>query len=241
MNQKVNQQFKSSLQTKLGYTFKQPAWLQQALTHRSAHSQNYERLEFVGDAILDYVITLMLFEAFPNLPEGRLSVLRTHLVKEATLAEVARELGLGKALILGVGELKSGGYDRASILADALEAIFAAIRFDADLPTAERVIRQLFAERVQQIQVQQPDKDHKTRLQEALQAHRLPTPKYRIERQTGEGSDSHFDVSCDLGELGHITYASGSSRRAAEQECAKQALQWLNEQQAKSTQFNKRR
>lgn len=229
------QQYVQILQQRLGYTFVQAALLQQALTHRSADKRNYERLEFVGDGILNVVVAQMLYDVFPDLPEGRLSVLRTHLVKEATLATIARELGVGDALILGVGELKSGGHDRASILADALEAIFAAIRMDSDFATAERVIQRLFAERVHQIDQNLPAKDHKTRLQEALQARRLPVPKYRIEQQTGAGNDALFDVSCDLGQLGHLTYARGHSRREAEQECARQALLWL-EQNAASTQ-----
>ena len=183
----------------------------------------------------------MLYDTFPDLPEGRLSVLRTHLVKEAALAEMARELGVGAALTLGVGELKSGGHDRPSILADALEALFAAIRLDADLPTVERIIQQLFSQRIAHIDQHQPAKDNKTRLQEALQACRLPLPKYRIEKQTGEGEHAQFDVSCDLGELGKITYAHAHSRREAEQECARQALLWLEEHQPALSKNNKKR
>ena len=124
------------VQAQLGYRFRNPALLRQALTHRSHSARNNERFEFVGDSILDYVVAKMLFDAFPNLPEGRLSPMRAQLVKEATLAETARSIGIGSALNLGVGELKSGGSDRDSILADAMEALFAAISFDSDFAAA---------------------------------------------------------------------------------------------------------
>lgn len=215
------------VQRKLGYTFRRPAHLTQALTHRSFSAQNNERLEFVGDSILNYTVARMLFDAFPKLPEGKLSRLRANLVNQDTLAEIAVSLELGGALYLGVGELKSGGASRPSILADALEALFAAVSFDADFDAAEQVVRRLFAERVGKVNVDAQAKDAKTQLQEVLQGRRLALPKYRIEKQTGEGSSAVFDVSCDLGELGYISYAQGSSRRAAEQQCAKQALAWL--------------
>lgn len=219
----------NALQRNIGHTFANPDLLVQALTHRSRSSRNYERLEFIGDSILDYVIALMLCEAFPKLPEGKLSPLRAALVKEATLAQIARSLNLGDALLLGVGELKSGGRDRASILADVLEALFAAVSLDGGLPAAETLIRRLFAEHIRHLDTGSTAKDAKTRLQEFLQAHKLPLPKYRIEKQTGEGNTAWFDVACDLGELGHIEYAAAASRRAAEQQCAEQALKWLEQ------------
>ncbi|XXQ69442.1 ribonuclease III [Neisseriaceae bacterium B1] len=228
MKSDPRQQYLTALQQQLGYTFRDTRWLNQALTHRSYNAQNYERLEFIGDSILDYVVAKMLYDAFPKLPEGRLSPLRSQLVKEATLAEIARELGVGKALLLGVGEIKSGGHDRASILADALEALFAAISLDADFQAAERVVKQLFSEKIKYLNTDSQAKDPKTQLQELLQARRLALPKYRIDKQTGEGNEARFDVSCDLGELGKIFYANESSRRAAEQKCAKQALVWLD-------------
>ncbi|WP_032137758.1 ribonuclease III [Kingella negevensis] len=233
MKSDIRLQYFRPIQDKIGYTFKNIKLLQQALTHRSYSAQNNERFEFIGDSILDYVVAKMLYDAFPNLPEGRLSPLRAQLVKEATLAEIARELGLGNALYLGMGELKSGGNDRASILADAMEALFAAISFDADFHTAENVVRGLFADKVRHLNTNTQAKDAKTRLQEWLQGKRFALPKYRIEKQTGEGNDARFDVSCDLGELGQIFYAQAHSRRAAEQECAQQALAWLEEKFAK--------
>lgn len=218
------------LQNNLKYTFKNKQLLLQSLTHRSHSAENYERLEFIGDSILDYVVASMLYETFSKLPEGRLSPLRAQLVKEATLAEIARELQIGPALLLGAGELRSGGHDRASILADALEAIFAAISLDSDFHTAERVIRALFSNRIKKLDISKTAKDPKTQLQEWLQGHKKSLPKYRIEQQIGEGSDTRFDVSCDLGELAHITYATAHSRRMAEQDCAAQALVWLKQQ-----------
>lgn len=230
MNEQQRQQHLTHLQKKLAYQFHNKNLLNLALTHRSFQAANNERLEFIGDSILDYVIAKMLFDAFPNLPEGRLSPLRAQLVREATLAEIAQTLNLGDTLLLGIGEQKSGGHQRPSILADALEAIFAAISLDSDFATAEHVVRQLFTERIRNIDVNSnTEKDNKTQLQERLQAKRLALPKYRIEQQTGQGESVQFEVSCDLGELGYITYAKGSSRRAAEQECAKQALIWLDQ------------
>ena len=216
------------MQKKINYTFKNIDLLNRALTHRSFSAHNYERLEFIGDSILDYVIAQMLYDTFPSLPEGRLSQMRSQLVKEATLAEIARELNLGQALFLGGGEIKSGGNDRTSILADVLEALFAAISLDSNFQAAQTVIRQLFDDRIKQLNTHTQAKDCKTQLQEFLQAKKFALPKYRIEHQEGEGEFIRFDVSCDLGELGHITYAHANSRRAAEQECAKQALAWLN-------------
>lgn len=221
------------LQQKLGHTFACPELLNQALTHRSAQAHNNERLEFIGDGILNYVVAKMLYDAFPKLPEGRLSPLRSQLVKESTLADIARELNLGTVLVLGIGELKSGGHDRASILADAMEAIFAAISLDKDFQTAQNVIEHLYAPRIKSLNTNTQAKDAKSQLQEWLQARKQLPPKYRIEKQTGEGSNARFDVSCDLGEINKIFYANAGSRRAAEQLCAEQALVWLQQKHSK--------
>ncbi|MBF0802833.1 MULTISPECIES: ribonuclease III [unclassified Neisseria] len=226
----VKQPALQQLQQRLGHTFQRPELLEQALTHRSFSSRNNERFEFVGDAILNYTVAKMLFETFPELPEGRLSRMRANLVNQETLAGVAVSLNVGGALFLGSGELKSGGFNRPSILADALEAIFAAISFDAGFNTAEQTVRRLFAQRVTGADAEgQGGKDAKTLLQETLQARRLALPKYRIEAQHGEGCHTEFTVSCDLGELGCITTAKAGSRRTAEQQAAKQALAWLSE------------
>ncbi|QEY24298.1 ribonuclease III [Neisseria animalis] len=223
----IKQQAHSVIQKYLGYEFGNIELLKQALTHRSFHAKNNERFEFVGDAILNYTVAKMLFEAFPKLSEGELSRLRANLVNEGVLAEIALEMNVGNGLYLGAGELKSGGFRRPSILADAMEAMFAAVSFDADFGSAEKVVRRLFAERVKRVDLKNQGKDSKTALQEALQARRMALPKYRIEEQIGHANDSRFVISCDLGETGFICHAEGVSRKAAEQQAAKTALEWL--------------
>ena len=215
------------IQQQLGYDFANPGLLKQALTHRSYAAQNNERFEFVGDSILNYTVAKMLFDAFPKLSEGELSRLRANLVNEGTLAEIALEMQVGDGLFLGTGELKSGGFRRPSILADAMEAMFAAVSFDADFAAAEHVVRRLFAERVKSVDFKNQGKDNKTVLQEALQARRFALPKYRIEEQVGDVHDIQFVISCDLGELGFVCTAQGVSRKTAEQEAAKEAMAWL--------------
>lgn len=212
------------LQKAIAYTFRQPEWLVLAMTHRSHSSSNNERLEFVGDGILNYTVARMLYDAFPKLPEGKLSRLRANLVNQEVLSEIAQELSLGDALLLGHGELKSGGFNRPSILADALEALFAAVSFDADFQAAESLVRRLYRQRVADSDLSPQAKDAKSRLQEALQAERMPLPKYRIVRQSGEAHEQEFEVSCDLGETGIITHAVALNRRAAEQSAAELAL-----------------
>nr|WP_134227933.1 ribonuclease III [Crenobacter cavernae] len=209
----------------LGYRFDNPAWLKQALTHRSYGTPHNERLEFVGDSILNYTVARMLFDRFPALPEGDLSRLRANLVNQNTLAEIAAELKFGDYLFLGEGELKSGGFNRPSILADALEATFAAVSFDSDFARAEAVVRHLYAGRIAAIDPTRHAKDAKTRLQEALQARRLPLPKYRILAQSGEAHEQWFRVLCDLAEIRIETEGEGASRRAAEQQAAEVALE----------------
>ena len=225
----LKQQAHQRIQQHLGYAFRRIELLQQALTHRSFNAKHNERFEFVGDAILNYTIAKMLFDAFPKLTEGDLSRLRANLVNEGVLAEIALEMNVGDGLYLGTGELKSGGFRRPSILADAMEAMFAAVSFDADFATAEKVIRHLFAGRVKSVDFKNQGKDNKTTLQEALQARRLALPKYRIEEQIGTANDSQFVISCDLGELGFICKAQGVSRKNAEQEAAAEALKWLEQ------------
>lgn len=226
-NDVLKQQAHAAIQKSLGYVFKDEALLRQALTHRSFCGKHNERFEFVGDSILNYTVARMLFDVFPKLTEGELSRLRASLVNESVLAEIALDINVGDGLYLGTGELKSGGFRRPSILADAMEAMFAAVSFDADFYAAEKVVRHLFAERVRCADFQNQAKDGKTALQEALQARRFALPKYRIVEQIGHANDSMFVVSCDLGELGFVCTAKGSSRKAAEQEAAKEALVWL--------------
>ncbi|WSE93893.1 ribonuclease III [Chromobacterium subtsugae] len=218
----------------LDYAFQKPELLRQALTHRSYSSANNERFEFVGDSILNYTVARMLFDQFPQLTEGELSRLRANLVNQNTLAEIAHELKLGDYLYLGEGELKSGGFNRPSILADALEATFAAVSFDADFGAAEQVVRRLYDQRVSTIDTTRQAKDAKTRLQEALQARKLQLPKYRILSQSGEAHEQWFKVECDLGELALISTGDGGSRRAAEQQAAEAALTLLEQKFAAS-------
>ena len=215
------------LQKKLGYRFKRIELLHKALTHRSYGARNNERLEFIGDSILNYTVAKILFLTFPDMTEGELSCLRANLVNQDTLAEIAAELNVGDCLFLGVGELKSGGFRRPSILADAMEAMFAAVSFDADFDEAENVVTRLFINRIRNIDLRNNGKDSKTLLQEALQARRLPLPKYRIEDQFGEAHDQTFVIVCDLGELGFQCQAQAHSRRLAEQTAAKEALNYV--------------
>lgn len=227
MNQ-PDQRFRR-LCTALDYSFSRSELLRQAVTHRSFGAPNNERFEFVGDSILNYTVARMLFDHFPKLSEGELSRLRANLVNQSTLAEIAQQLKLGDYLYLGEGELKSGGFNRPSILADAVEAIFAAISFDSDFMAAERVVRRLYQERVVAIDPSKHAKDAKTRLQEALQARRLSLPRYSILSQSGEAHEQSFRVQCDLAELGIITTGDGVSRRGAEQQAADAALLLLEQ------------
>ncbi|GGY06366.1 ribonuclease III [Paludibacterium paludis] len=213
----------------LDHEFARPELLRQALTHRSFGTPNNERFEFIGDSILNYTVARMLFDRFPALTEGELSRLRANLVNQGTLAEIAHELAIGDFLFLGEGELKSGGFNRPSILADAVEATFAAISFDADFLEAERVVRRLYASRVESIDPKSHAKDAKTRLQEALQARKLPLPRYRILSQNGEAHEQWFVVACDLGDIMIETHGEGGSRRAAEQQAAEKALAELEQ------------
>lgn len=218
----------------LDYAFGKPDLLRQALTHRSYGASNNERFEFIGDSILNYTVARMLYDQFPKLSEGELSRLRANLVNQNTLAEIAHELKLGDYLYLGEGELKSGGFNRPSILADALEATFAAVSFDADFARAEEVVRRLYQHRVTAIDPTKHAKDAKTRLQEALQARKWSLPKYRIQSQTGEAHEQWFKVACDLGDIMIETSGEGGSRRAAEQQAAEAALALLEQKLAQS-------
>ncbi|KTC68278.1 ribonuclease III [Legionella birminghamensis] len=210
---------------RLGYPFQNPALLKQALTHCSVSNEhNNERLEFLGDSILSFVIANALFEKFPQQSEGQLSRLRAFLVKGDMLAEVALELQLGDFLILGQGELKSGGFRRASILADAVEAIIAAVYLDGGIEASKQLILRLYASRLDSRELQDNLKDAKTQLQEFLQASRQSLPEYSLLRVEGEEHEQVFYVSCAVKGFKPITEGYGNSRRKAEQEAAKQFL-----------------
>ncbi|TAL58454.1 MAG: ribonuclease III [Legionella sp.] len=216
------------LSRRLGYSFKQPAYLKQALTHRSADSANYERFEFLGDSILSFVIAYELFKRFPQESEGQLSRLRSFLVKGETLAELAKELGLGDYILLGQGELKSGGFRRASILADSLEAIVAAVYLDGGTDSVKEVILNLYRLRLEDPHLNDCLKDAKTQLQEYLQAEKLPLPKYVLTQMDGdEEHEQVFHVTCSIKGISFVAEGHGNNRRKAEQQAAKSFLTYF--------------
>jgi len=215
------------LSQRLGYTFRDEALINLALTHRSLSGTNNERLEFLGDSILNFVIAEALFHKFPYAKEGKLSRLRARLVKGDTLAEVAKEFELGEFLLLGSGEMKSGGHRRDSILADAVEAIIGAIYLDAGQDAAAERILHWYAGRLDALSLEDPIKDPKTRLQEHQQANRLGLPKYTVLNVGGPGNEQIFTVSCCVPQQEGDVTAEGSSRRAAEQAAAMTWLQRL--------------
>lgn len=204
----------------IDYTFKDPQLLRAALTHRSVGVVNYERLEFLGDSVLNLVIAMRLYERHPAAPEGDLSRMRARLVRGATLSEVSAGLELGAYLKLGEGELKSGGFRRASILADAFEALLGAVFIDGGYAACRSVVLALFDPLIEKLPDAEALKDAKTRLQEWLQARGRPLPKYRLEREAGADHAKRFFVSCRLADEGDAVEAEGGSRRKAEQAAA---------------------
>ncbi len=216
------------LEKALGYRFKDKRLLQTALTHRSHGSSHNERLEFLGDGVLNCVIASALFERFPDLPEGDLSRLRAHLVRQESLHQLALQLRLGEHLRLGEGEMRSGGHQRPSILADALEALFGAVYLESGFDVAAGLIRRLFASLLEALVPGQSMKDPKTRLQEWLQGRRKPLPRYQLLETTGAAHDQRFHVACQIDALGIATRGMGASRRLAEQAAAEKALEELN-------------
>ena len=205
----------------------QPELLERALTHRSYNSDNYERLEFLGDSILNFIIAEAICDQFPDTDEGTLSRLRSSLVRCETLAEIGRELDLGSYLILGSGELKSGGYDRDSILEDVLEAIIGAIYRDAGIAAARKFILRVFSKRLQNLNLSVSLKDPKTRLQEFLQMHGRELPVYNILDVSGPPHHQTFKIECLLRDPDSVFSGKGSSRRKAEQDAASLALREL--------------
>lgn len=209
---------------RLGYEPRDVCLFEAALTHRSASGRNNERLEFLGDAVLNLVIARHLFMAFPAATEGDLSRLRARVVSAEPLAEIAASLGIGDELQLGSGELKTGGFRRQSILADALEAICGALFLDGGLEAAEGVIRRLFEPRISALPAPETLKDAKTRLQEYLQSRGHSLPRYTVDRIEGEAHAQTFHVTCEVADIGRRSQGSGSSRRRAEQEAAERIL-----------------
>jgi ribonuclease-3 len=215
---------------RLGYAFEDGSLLERALTHRSAGSEHNERLEFLGDSIINFLIAEALFRLEPDAREGELTRLRALLVRRDTLAAVARDLQLGATLRLGGGELKSGGQDRDSILADAVEALIGAVFLDSNIDTCREIIGGLFAGRIAEVQRRRESKDSKTRLQEKLQAEGLPLPTYEVVDIMGAAHDQMFTISCRVVTLGDPTLGTGGSRRQAEQAAARLALDLLDDE-----------
>ncbi len=214
----------TALSRQLRYTFRDLALLRQALTHRSSSGVHNERLEFIGDAVLNCVVGMALYVRFPALPEGDLSRLRAALVRQETLARVAERLAIGEAIELGEGEQRSGGAKRPSIMADALEAVFGAVMLDGGFEAARVVIVDAYGDVLADADPLVLGKDAKTRLQEWLQARRMPVPEYVVIATTGEAHLQHFSVECRIAALDLVTTGAGASRRIAEQVAAETAF-----------------
>ena len=218
------------LREQLSYEARDLSLFRAALTHRSAAGPNNERLEFLGDAVINLAIAQTLYAAYPHADEGDLSRLRSRLVSAAPLAEIALSIGLGDALQLGAGELKTGGFRRESILADALEALCGAIFLDQGLGAVQPVVARLFAARIAQLPDPHTLKDAKTRLQEYLQSRSLGLPGYAVLAVQGEDHAQTFEVSCEVPGLELATHGEGSSRRRAEQQAAERMLAAIHTQ-----------
>jgi len=215
------------LSQRIGYVFKDETLIQLALTHRSKGNTNNERIEFLGDSIVNFTIAEALYLKFPKADEGKLSRLRADMVRGTTLAEIARDFELGEFLLLGSGELKSGGYNRESILADVVEAIIGAIYLDSGMDAVQERILSWYKTRLDNLSEDKVVKDAKTRLQEHLQKNQNRLPKYDVIEISGQAHDQKFKVSCRVEKLPEVTVGIGSSRRFAEQSAAEKALKAL--------------
>ncbi len=224
----------ATLQSRLGHTFSDAALLQQALTHRSHSSLHNERLEFLGDSVLNCVVASLLFDRFGKIDEGDLSRLRANLVKQQSLFEIAQRLELSQCLRLGEGELKSGGFRRPSILADTLEALFGAIFLDAGFDVASRVIRALYTPVLETVDPKTLGKDAKTLLQEFLQGKKIQLPQYNVVATHGAAHNQEFEIECLVPKRDIQVFGTGGSRRAGEQAAAKLALEAVQQALAKA-------
>ncbi len=217
------------LEKTLHYRFQNAELFQQALTHRSATNRNNERLEFLGDAVLDFVVSGAVYRAYPEAAEGDLSKLRAALVKDVTLAQLASEMGLGEHLILGSGEQKTGGHRRESILADALEAIFGAVFLDSGFDAAKQLIDQVYEQRYRNLPDIKDLRDPKTRLQEWLQARKMELPNYELVEVSGKDHKQRFSVTCTVVEKSAASTGESTTRRKAEQKAARKMMEILSE------------
>lgn len=215
------------LEQKIAYTFQNREYARLAITHRSADKKHNERLEFLGDSILGFAVAELLFQRFPDAPEGDLSRMRSAMVNRQTLAAIARALGLGELLLLGPGELKSGGRERASILADAVEAVIGAIYLDSGLEACRATVMELLLPHMPNPEPGKVHKDSKTRLQEHLQGLGQAVPAYKVLAISGEAHEQRFTVSCSHALLQEATTGMGSNRRIAEQQAALESLRQL--------------
>ncbi len=213
------------LQKKINYQFSDIKLLQTALTHRSASSQHNERLEYLGDALLGSVIASQLYSQFPNADEGELSRLRAFLVKEKALFELAQQLDIGDFINLGGGELKSGGFRRASILSDTFEAIIGAVYLDSDFLTVEKFVLNIYQKNLSALSLGMAQKDPKTRLQEWLQSRNIGVPEYEVVRSSGKDHAKSYWVSCKIDYQSIQSEGYGASRRKAEQDAASKILE----------------
>lgn len=218
---------RAGLEGHLDYVFEDRALFEQALTHRSAAAHHNERLEFLGDGVLNFTIAAALFEQCPQAPEGDLSRLRAALVREGTLAAIAEEIDLGEAILLGPGETRNGSRRRASILADGVEALLGAVYCESGFTGASRVIQHLFSVRLANLPTADSLKDSKTRLQEWLQARSRRLPEYELVRVTGADHRQHFVTRCRLADSGDCVEGEGRGRRKAEQDAARRMLEHL--------------
>lgn len=217
----------AGIEPAIGHRFADRSLLRRALTHRSCGPDHNERLEFLGDSVLNFLIATLIFERHPGMREGHMSRLRANLVRQDTLHGIAGELTLGDHILLGEGELRSGGASRPSILADALEALIGAVFLDGGLEAARALVLRLFETRLAEVDTAAPGKDAKTALQEWLQARRHPLPRYELRGTHGESHAQEFEVGCRIDALNITTCGRGASRRAAEQSAAQLALQAL--------------
>ena len=229
MRDSSKQQHIDQLLRRISYTFKDQGLLKQALSHRSVGTPNNERLEFIGDSILNCTIAQALYQRLTKASEGDLSRLRADLVCENTLADIAREWQLGDSLFLGPGEVKSGGAQRPSILSDTVEALIGAISIDADMATAQALVLSWYETRLSKLRVGKPRKDPKTELQEWVQRKQVELPVYRVETIEGADHNQSFKVRCDVPNLLNEVFGKGTSRRKAEQAAADKALQLLRQ------------
>jgi len=222
----------NGLEAKLGHEFSDSSLCQQALTHRSFGVPHNERLEFLGDSVLNCVVAHLIYERFPGMAEGELSRLRANLVNQAVLADIATELGAGALMRLGEGEVKTGGASQPSIIADAVEALLGAIFLDAGFDKAAATVGHLYSTRIDSAQEGRPVKDAKTALQEWLQARRLPLPKYTVMKIEGEAHRQAFQVRCEVESQGASALGHGPTRRTAEQDAAVQVLTYIEQKAA---------